>query len=233
VRHELKKLPLPLLMTGLLFGFVGLFSGQTIIGPAKLQEKEQFIRMIQEMTTDWIVFCMVACLGFAFTKEYFSFHRTDSFSRRLAFYRKLPITNREIVTARYVVMLINMIVLSVFYYVPFYLMMRLGNNVTGLEFTAAVLLWAGLSLISGGFFIYLELGYPGKKYLIFNMLVLGVILTVLVGLGLLNIHLVSGSFYLARHYAFYPSVLVILAGAAGAWLCAKKTVRRLDTRDLL
>ncbi|MNI98373.1 hypothetical protein D3C73_1572080 [compost metagenome] len=62
---------------------------------------------------------------------------------------------------------------------------------------------------------------------------MGIILAVLVGLGFLDLHLVGGSFYLVRHYAFWPSVLAVLAGAAIAWLCAKKTVKRLDTRDLL
>ncbi|MNP80465.1 hypothetical protein D3C76_1785800 [compost metagenome] len=51
---------------------------------------------------------MTCGLGFIFTKDYLSYYRTDAFSRKLAFYRKLPVTDKEIVAARYLVFLISL-----------------------------------------------------------------------------------------------------------------------------
>lgn len=233
ILHDLRRSVVPAVLTGLLYGLVGISTGGMVRGAESLDQTDKVARVIQQTTSDWMVFCLVTCLGFIFTKDYFSYYRNDAFSRRLAFYRKLPVSNHEILTARYGVFLLTAVAMSVCYYTPFYLVLCSGDGVAGGEFLGSAFIWLGLTLFVGACFIHLELGYPGKKYLIVNMFIVGICLLLIVCLNILDIHLVSGSFSLIRHYAAWPSVLSVLAGAAGAWLFSKKTLRRLAARDLL
>jgi hypothetical protein len=225
-------MPISLLVSGIIYAIGGFFTGGILVSAQELQD-ERAIQLIQQFTSDWMMLCLATSLGFAFTKDYLDYFRTDAFSRRTAFYRKLPLTNREIVVARHVILLITVVPMSVCFHIPAYLIIRLGSLATGIEYLGAAVSWLGISLLAGAGYIYLELGFSGRKYLVYTMLALGIALVLLTGLGFMGIFLVGGSFQLVRNYHAWPPVLSVLAGAAGMWFVAKKTVRRLNVRDLL
>lgn len=229
---DLRSSLLAMGLTAIFYIFIGGFLGSQTIEFSGLQE-DRYVLMIREMTMDWVMLCMLLCLGFVFSKEYFHYHRTDSFSRRLAFYRKLPVTNKEIVLARYVVFFMNLLAMSLCFYVPFFLIARLGADLSPLNFLGAVMIWSSLSLVGGAIFLYMELGFMGKYYLRGTFIFMGIILVILVVVELLGVHLYSGGLYLAEHYNLWPGNLFLALGIIAVWVGAKKTVRRLDVRDLL
>lgn len=231
--HEIKRYPVPGILTGLFFAMMGLMSGGIHLGYELSGERElgERVTAIQFLYSDWVILCVVSTLGFVYTRDYFSYYRSDTFSRRLAFYRKLPIGNKEILAARYLVMGTCLLAMSVCYYLPLYAMLQ--RFLTPGEGAGLFLVWTGYSIFAGTVYIYMELGYTGKQYLKLTFVVLLVLLLFLIVLAAMNIHIIEGTLDLVRRYGALPPILSLLASLAGAWGMARVTLRRLSARDLL
>lgn len=233
VKQELRKLPLPVLFTGIFYAFLGVLTGSVLLGLNDSESSGYVVRLIQKVSADLITVSMVSCLGFVFTKEYFSYYKTDAFSRKLAFYRKLPLTDREIVQARFLVFAVTLLPMALCFFTPIFLMANVDHLATGPEFIKASLMWLGLSLAGGAGFIYFEMSVSGKAYLGLSMVAVGVFLIAVVGLNASGINLVGGSLSLVRSYGIWPSIAGLAAGALLACRMAAMTVRRLAVRDLV
>lgn len=234
--HQLKQHIIPLIGSMAFFLLMGFMAGGMLISLEHMEDESAFALMIQYISVDWVNFAMICVIGHCFTKESFNFVRKDSYSRTLAFYRKFPVTNREITAARFAEFLLILPVLAACYYTPYFFVARTqsGLNLTASGFITVVLVWLGITLLAGGFYLFLELGYSGKAYLLRNFMVVGTALVVLVILNLCGIHLVYGSFTLARQVPVWiPPVISLAIGGASLWLWYGKTVQRLTVRDLL
>jgi hypothetical protein len=232
--HELKRYPLPAVLSGLFFAIMGLMTGGMHLGYGESQEAiSKAVRVVQSTSNDWIILCIVSSLGFVYTKDYFSYYRTDTFSRRLAFYRKLPIGGREIVAARYLVLGASLIAMSVCYYTPLYALLRAESVLTPGEGAGVFLTWFSCSILAGSIYIYLELGYTGKQYLKMSFVLILVFLAFLIVMAVLNVHIVEGTLELVKRYGAFPPVISFLMALAGAYGMAKVTLRRLASRDLV
>lgn len=233
VKQETRKLLLPALLTGILFAFLGAVTGTMFLGLGDPDRMQGAVRVLGNIAADLVTVSMTCTLGFAFTRDYLSFYWSDAFSRRLAFYRKLPVTDKEIVAARYLVFFITLPPMALCYFAGMYVPVRLEHLVTGTEFVQAALIWLGISLAGGSGFMYLEQGMPGKAYMQLTLLVLFVLLLIVVVLNVSGIHLVSGSLALVRDYGIWASMAGVAAGGAIAWGVAPLMIRRLASRDLV
>ncbi len=233
VKQETRKLLLPAFLTGILFAFLGAVTGIMYLGRNDPDLMEGAIRIIRDTAADLVTVSMTSTLGFAFTKEYLSHYWTDAFSRKLAFYRKLPVTDKEIVAARYLVFLITLLPMALCYFAALYLPVRLEHLATGTEFVQAAVLWLGFSLAGGAGFMYMEMGMAGKIYMRLTLLVMAVLMLVIVLLNLGGIHLVGGSLTLVRSYGIWASLAGLAVGGAIAWGMALLMVRKLASRDLM
>lgn len=227
---DIRQSKLPMLGTGLLYAFAGLYTGVMLMDSAQTGAVD---RVFKQLTGEWVMLAMLSSLGFVFTKEYFNYYKKNAFTRRLAYFRKLPITNREIVAARYMVFSVTLPFMSIMFYLPFYLMIHYGGGITLQQFLGALPIWLGISVLLGAAFLHLELGVSGRKYLVITMISMLIVLLLLIALGMAGIHLYSGSLYLSEHYKLWPGLLLLPVSMLLAWLIAKRTVRRLDKRDLI
>lgn len=233
VRQETRKLLLPALLTGILFAFLGAVTGTMFLGLGDADRMQGAARVVGNIAADLVTVSMTCTLGFVFTRDYLSFYWSDAFSRRLAFYRKLPVTDKEIVAARYLVFLITIPPMALCYFAGMYVPVQWEHLVTGTEFVQAALVWLGISLAGGSGFMYMEQGMPGKAYMELTLLVVFGLLLAVVVLNLSGIHLVGGSVALVRSWGIGASVAGIAAGGAVAWGVAPLIVRRLASRDLI
>jgi hypothetical protein len=233
IKWELRRYPLPLCLTALFFLLMGFMLGSQILDVQQDTEHVGSIfYIIRETQNDWILLAMASVLSYVFTKENYVYHRTDAFTRKLAFYRKLPVDNLDILAARYLILLMNLAIFSVFFYTPFYLMLRNGHQVGGLQFLGSLLVWSGFSLLASSFYVYLELGHSGKTYFRTNLILVALYLVVLTLLAFAGFHIVGETFRAVDRYGLYPSLLSLLAGGIGAYAIFRKTLRRMAARDL-
>ncbi len=233
VKQETRKLLLPALLTGILFAFLGAVTGMMFLGLDDPDLKGGAMRIFLNIAADLVAVSMTCTLGFVFTRDYLSFYWSDAFSRKLAFYRKMPVTDKEIVAARYLVFFITLPPMALCYFAGMYFPLRMEHLVTGAEFVQGALLWLGLSLAGGAGFMYMEQGVPGKAYMRLTLLVVVALLLVVVLFNLMGIHLVTGSLSLVRSWGLLASLAGVAVGGAIAWGIAPLMVRRLASRDLV
>lgn len=232
--EELRKYPIAGALTALFFALTGLMLGGIVLsGRNAGEDTDALTKLIIHANTDWVLMCLIITLAFVFTKDYFSYQRTDVFSRRLAFYRKLPIRNRDILLSRYLLMVLSLAAMSVCFYVPLYLMLRTEQAVGPMAFLGAALVWTGVSLLAGVGYIHLELGYPGRRYMKMNFILVFLLLIVVIVLSVRGVRIAEGTFGLAERHGFYPGLVSILLAAGGMYGMFRVTLRRISTRDLL
>lgn len=230
--QELRKYPLAGALTALFFAVAGVMLGGLFLS-SRREGEDALTRFIVHADTDWVLMCLVITLSYVFTKDCWTFHRTDVYSRRLAFYRKLPVADRDILLSRYLLMGLSLIPMSLCLYLPAYYIVRAESPIDGLSFLAAVTVWTGLSLLAGAGYIHLELGFPGKWYFKINLLLVFLLLVLIVLLSSEGIYIMEGTFGLVERYGFYPGLISLLAAAGGIIGIFRLTLRRISTRDLL
>lgn len=172
-----------------------------------------------------------------FSRDYFS-SWGDSFSKRLHFWRSLPISARVVVASRVLSMLPALALNSLAFFLTIYLISEplgrwLAEQLGPVRYLWFTLIWVGYSLFWGGCFLYLEYGIHGRTY---NWFVLGgvaIVPALLVPLELLfDLRIVMRTIELVGAYGPLPAAAALLIGVAAFVLWAGAAVRRIERRDL-
>lgn len=193
-------------------------------------------------STDWriegillnlLMIIVVANMGFVFSKDYFSYFKNDTFTRKLRFWRSLPIDVMEIAVGRIQQMLIVCCVMAVPVFLPAYLISApLREHLQPLNYVGFSLMWMMFGLFFGGLFLYCEYGTAGRKY--FKVSVITVLaITAIAGiLGGSDTNLVVETVRLIRSWSWLP--LLPVGACCGCFLIFIKNsvARKLAHRDL-
>jgi hypothetical protein len=165
----------------------------------------------------------------AVSLSYMLIHR-DPFSGWLVFLRSLPVSPREVILARSLVMIPATVVMTALFFAPLVgLSWALDYRFDAARYLWFGLVWLGYALASGGINLYLELGVRGKVVLGLQFAWLLLLAAVSWSAGG---RLVSTTFELAGGYGPLPAGLALLAGGTLFAVFASATERRLGSRDL-
>lgn len=159
----------------------------------------------------------------------------DPFTPELSFLRSLPLPVGEIVKSRVLRMCANLLLLSPLFFLPAYLLpLSLRQEATPLEYLGFVLFWGGYVLLFAGVMLYTELMMSGTKmFLVQGVAFAGVLVAVVVlSAGFLEGGVLLGVLRLVQAYGPALPAASLLLGAAGFWVGARVTGRRLARRDL-
>lgn len=163
------------------------------------------------------------------SRSYMSLHR-DPFHGWLLFQRSLPVSPKEIVLARSLVMLPATVVMSALFFGPLVILSRmLDYQFDAGQYFWFVLIWLGYALFSGGLNLFMELGLNGKLVIVLQLLWLGLLVAIV---WLMNGKLVFTTFDWAGSYGPLPAGLSLLAGGLLFVLLAKATERRIGRREM-
>lgn len=172
-------------------------------------------------------------INFVFNRDYAARFTQDNMSRRLSFLRSLPVPARDLVLSRALSSLLSLVLSAT----PFFLTLYLLYDADGgrlpvemyLPFTA---IWAAYALVSGGFYLYVWLGFSGGKDLLITLSLMVLLLLVAGASNLaLSVGLVSGSLELARDHGL-AAVATLISGALVFALWMLAATRRLKRREL-
>ena len=229
-RQEIKRTWLSYLATGTFFLLFGLFAltylGQLFDGEAS-----------SSMTFSSNVFFLAIISALAvnsLSKDYLYSWGRDNFSDRLTFLRSLPISNREMVLNRLLTLLVALLVNTVLFFLPPYLLsetLRAGLGPT--QYLWFIVMWASYALLGAGFYIYMEFSASGKTYNI-TMLLMLVPIIVIGGTAALifGVSFLSSVAELVLSYGPLLAMPVFLLGIIWLLVCCWVTVRRVEKRDL-
>lgn len=229
-RKEIVRMPLPVVLTILYTLLNSLILGYFISGGPGVTDPHSLFK--QKFVVDVFICVFVPNLCFVLTKDYFLYYRNDIFTKKLAFYLKLPIRHSEIVLARYIEFGLAVILFSVVFYTGLYWFSGgLGIGSDPWTFTGVSVLWSGVSLIFSGLYIYLELGYSGKWYFVISLLVAFIYVSACLILNLQSVSLLDSTIAAVQTSGALVPVLSAVVGAAGAYGWAWLTTNRLKQRD--
>ncbi len=182
----------------------------------------------------FLAMCPALTINFVFNRDYASRFTKDNMTRRLAFLRSLPISARELVASRALVMMSSLAVTSPLFFLPPYLLSSsLSDRLGPVEYLWFVLIWIGYALFSGGFYLYTWLSFLKRgdswsilSFLLFLFFAIGT-MDWIIGVGI-----VSTAMDLAKSYGPLSALVVLLAGGISFLLWGLATERRLKRRDL-
>ena len=227
VKEELSRKSLSYAATGVAAVFFGLIVlpaySEAVIPLSEGARASGFV-------TDLLFLCLIAILSVNFvSRDYMVLHR-DPFRDWLLFQRSLPVSMKEIVLARTLVMLPATTVMTALFFTPVVCFSWwLGYQFDTDQYLWFVLSWLGYTLFSGGINLYLELGLNGKFVLALQFLCLGLLVAIA---WLLGGNLVFTTFELAGSYGPLPAGLSLLAGGLLFALLAKATEHRIGEREM-
>ncbi|MBA2692552.1 MAG: hypothetical protein H0U65_08680 [Rubrobacter sp.] len=226
VREEFSRKSLSYTLTAVAAVFLGFaaipaFSSAVI----PLEESERSGGVL----VDLIFLAIIAILSVnTFSRSYMLIHR-DPFYGWLVFLRSLPVSPKEMVFARSLIMLPATIVMTALFFAP----ITAFSWALDYQFDAGryfwfVLVWLGYALFGGGINLLLELGVGGKVVLAFQFAWLAAIIAVI---WLFGGDLVLTTFELAGEYGPLAAGLALLAGGFFFAVFAKATERRVADRE--
>lgn len=169
---------------------------------------------------------------------YLSFRaiKEDPFSKRLAFFRSLPIPVNILALSRTIFMLTTLIILSSIFYIvlaislpqQFYLYITLN------ELVLFILCWFGYALALGGMNSFIEYGTNGKILHTVPYIFMGVLFLVIIIVRQVTGHgIVEWSFLLVKDYGWIAAFSMMAIGIFGCTIWNHVLFKRLLKRDYL
>ena len=226
-REEFSRKRLSYVVGGVFVFFFGLLAIESfltaLVNISEIDQSGDFV-------ADLLFLAIISVLSVnAFSRSYMYIHR-NPFHGWLLFQRSLPVSHKEIVLARSLVMLPATVVMTAIFFGPSLILVSVFyDQFNAGQFLWFVLIWFGYALLSGGLNLFLELGLNGKvvaaMQFVWMVLLVGIV-------WLLDGELVLTTFEWAGSYGPLPAGLSLLAGGLLFALLAKATERRVGNREL-
>ncbi|MNI15200.1 hypothetical protein D3C73_684920 [compost metagenome] len=184
---------------------------------------------------NFFVLAIIQNLGFIMTRRYFHVGKKDSFTKQLAYLKLLPLSTKVIVGSRMIQFLITLLIMTSFFFIAYYTLLKIGNNKILMEipYIPFALFWMGYAMIAGSLNLYWELGVSGKAYLRNCIIMCFPYVAISVGMWFW----LENSFWLesirwVQGYGVLLSLSMVLVGVICLTISSKLLQNKLDRRDL-
>lgn len=227
-KHELVKDRWKSLFSLVFIAYILLFSVPSF---------EQSLRGDRDVMTSWatdfIYILILPLLGFVMNQSMFNYWKYNSYTKKMAQWRTMPISAKQIAIGRLIQMTIILFTAQLIFFSSQYILVSaMGSKILLLDFGLYALLWFGYSLMVAVSYIYWEIGYSGKMYFMVSMLYCAVILILTIGLGALKFgNLVFNSLEYIQQGHWWISIVGLVIGIAALLVGVKQLEKRLDKRS--
>ena len=235
-KKELQFNKIPLAFSMLVTIFFGAMASleftqtiQNVVNPESAKDNFLFIDILFVLVTPALaaIFMASPYLSYRAIKE-------DPFSKRMAFYRSLPIPVEALALSRMMVMVVTLLMLSFVFYGTIILATydQLFELVTIKEFAIFITIWLGYALTLGGMNPYIEYGTNGKvlhlfPYIFFTIVGVGAFLIYFI----LGIGIVETTLSLSINIGWSISLFFLIIGLLGFSFWNSLLTKRLSTKD--
>lgn len=228
VREEFSRKSLSYMATAIMAVFFG-FAAIPIFSSAVIPLEES--ARSGGRLVDFFFLAIIAVLSInVFSRSYMLIHR-DPFYGWLVFLRSLPVSPKETILARSLIMLPATLVMTTLFFAPITaLSWTLDYQFDAGQYLWLSLVWLGYALFAGGMNLYLELGVKGKLVLILQFVWFA---SIVAAVWLMNGNLVFSTFELAGDYGPLAAGLALLVGGVFFDLLAKATEQRVAKREFV
>ncbi|MFC4810578.1 hypothetical protein [Paenibacillus sp. GCM10023250] len=182
---------------------------------------------------DFVYLTILPNMAFVMNRSMMHYWSRDTYSRKLAYWRTLPISWDAIVLSR---MMQHVVVLTLvaayFFTVQYAAMSGLRGLLPAGSYVLYALTWYGYAMAASATYVFFEQTLHGKVYCLVCFGYVGVYAAAGIVLWLTDTSLMYASIEAARdHRALWPAV-ALLAGALATFLVARLLRRRIAKRNL-
>jgi hypothetical protein len=228
-KEELRRTRWKHLITIIFIGYLTMFLVPMFTDA--LEEKEKMDMIYWSM--DFITLSLLPCLGLMSTQTMGYYWRTDSYTKKLASWRAMPIPIHQIVWGRLLLLMSNAVPALILFYIIFYFIGR--STSSSLEFKVFVLFaifWIGYAIAGSIIFTYFETGFSGKFYFWFCMCVtFGLLAAMVVSTLLFKTSFVLLSYKFIEDGGWWLAVIGLAMAAAALIVVRPLMEKKMRTRS--
>ncbi|WP_169087965.1 hypothetical protein [Paenibacillus sp. PL91] len=182
---------------------------------------------------DFIYLTLMPCMGFILNQTMMRYWKDNSYTKKLAYWRTLPISSKQIALGRIMQLAIVLFATQFLFFIAQFILVRnMGADISTLHFALYGLFWFGYSLTMAIAYVYWEVGHSGKIYFLFNMAYIFVLLVFSLGLTVLmhgNIVVVSLQAITNGHW--WIALATIAISVAAIFIGVNRIENRLEKRS--
>lgn len=182
---------------------------------------------------DFITVTLLPLLGMMSTQTTGFYWKMDSYTKKLAAWRTMPITIKQIVLGRMLLFLVNGLMAKIIFFIGYYLFARsLNVSLELIDFILYALFWTSYSVAVGIIYLFFETGFSGKKYFWFCTVASLVLLAGMLTYTYLSKNsLVLLSYEKIAEGQWWIAVIMMLLGIATFFIGRAVMEKKLRTRS--
>ncbi|MFC5699687.1 ABC-2 transporter permease [Cohnella faecalis] len=180
---------------------------------------------------DWMYLCLFPAFGLLINKNSISVWRNNTYHKRLSHWRTMPIPAEAIVLSRWLQAAV-MVPLNglVYLFLQYAISSGLRAEATAIQWLENAIVWIGYGLVVNAFFIFLELGYDGKKFTVIYTSFFVVSAAAVAFLTWQDIHVVDTVLAQIQTGRVWLPILSVLLAAVAFREGFRLTLRRIKSR---
>lgn len=225
-KHELVKDRWGSIFSLVLVGYLLLFSLPAL---NELFDEDESSWM---WTIDLIYLTLLPCLGFILNKTMINYLRENTYTKKLAQWRTLPISSKQIAFGRMIQLTIVLFLTELIFFVFQFVVLRsMGAELPVGTFVLYGLFWFGYSLTIATTYVYWEVGHNSKVYFIFNLCYMVSLIGVTLSLTYFGIgNVMVTSLKSIQEGNWWMVIIAIAVSACAVVIVVKRTENRLENR---
>ncbi|MBW7476889.1 hypothetical protein K0T92_19410 [Paenibacillus oenotherae] len=225
-RNEMRQSWIGVVITVLFFIYVGLIITPNI--NEMIMDKGEDLSWIG----DSLYLLLVPFMGFLMNRTIFRYRTDDPFTRKITYFRTLPISLNAIVLARMIQSIAVSVPVAVFFYTFQYIISDELNTLLSVDqYMYFVFFWFGYSIIGGCIYVYIEQAYNGKIYFISSLLAMLLYTVIAILLWANQTEFLLWSLHAAKNEELAWPILANVSAIAALLLTGILIRRRLASRD--
>jgi hypothetical protein len=225
-QHEIRRSWLGLLMTVLFFAYMSIVTMPlfTIV----LEGKDG------GWAGDFVYLSVLPSMSFLMNRSLIKYWLNDPYTRKIAYWRTMPIGLTSIVLARMMQLVTVLVVVGLFFFTSQYLLLNeLRELLSPGEYVYFALTWLGYSLAIGSTYVYFEQAINGKLYLMICVGYLVLFGSAVLILWTSDVQVLKSSIEAAqRHNIIWPAGALAI-GVSVMFITGIALRKRLATRNFL
>ncbi|MCJ8011849.1 hypothetical protein MUG84_08855 [Paenibacillus sp. KQZ6P-2] len=185
---------------------------------------------------DGLFLLLIPMLGFYFCRRSFKYLSEDSYTRMLAYFRALPISDHVVIAYRLMQIFLGFMVNGiVFFGLMYWIAEPMRNEMSLSGYLALALTWIGYGMMMSGPYMYFEFSNHGKAYLRSTLSLFAAAVVAAAGIKICGGNLLLYTIELATRWSLLSPIMwtALVAAAVSLAIFSKITLRKLRSRDLV